>query len=42
LRVARSPSGNDAAIRTYLALGFADAGPMPRDPSVRIFTRAPR
>jgi GNAT superfamily N-acetyltransferase len=34
--------GNDAAIRTYLALGFADAGPMPGDPSVRIFTRAPR
>jgi len=34
--------GNDAAIRTYLALGFTDAGPMPGDPSVRIFTRAPR
>jgi ribosomal-protein-alanine N-acetyltransferase len=33
--------GNDAAIRTYLALGFADAGPMPGDPSVRIFARAP-
>jgi ribosomal protein S18 acetylase RimI-like enzyme len=34
--------GNDAAIGTYLALGFTDAGPMPGDPSVRIFTRTPR
>ncbi|HEV7753549.1 MAG TPA: GNAT family N-acetyltransferase [Baekduia sp.] len=33
--------GNDAAIRTYLALGFTDAGPLPGDRSVRIFTRAP-
>jgi GNAT superfamily N-acetyltransferase len=34
--------GNDPAIRTYLALGFVDAGPMASDPRVRIFTRAPR